>query len=198
MIPGYHPRLTYGLIAISVLVGLYSSFGANIQALQPFLITYYVDAGLPEVRDGQVWRLVTPIFVHFGFLHIGLNMLWLWQLGTLIEFKRGPWLLAALVVISGVLSNLGEFQASGPLFGGMSGVIFALLAYLWTQGRFNPHFGVRLDQRLFTMVMAFFVICWSGVLGYFGIHIANIAHTIGLLTGALWGYVAAKTRSESL
>src|SRR5262249_23033553 len=39
---------------------------------------------LPEVRQGQVWRLLTPIFLHFNFLHILLNMLWLRDLGSIM------------------------------------------------------------------------------------------------------------------
>lgn len=198
MIPGYHPRTTYTLVALCVLFGLYSRFGADFDTLRPLLITNYVDAGLLEVRQGQVWRLVTPVFIHFGILHIALNMLWLWQLGGLIEYARGPGVLLCLVLVSALLSNLAEFYASGPLFGGMSGVIFALLGYLWMQGRFNPRFGIRLNPALVTMVMVWFVICWSGVLELVGIHIANIAHTVGLGSGALWGIVAARGGFERL
>ncbi len=189
----YHPRLTYSLIGICVFVGLYSRFGAQFDALGPLLITNYLNAGLPEIVQGQVWRLVTPIFIHFGLLHVGLNMLWLWQLGSLIEHIRGAPLFAALVFISAIASNLSEFYVSGPVFGGMSGVIFALLGYLWMQGKFNPSFGVQLNPTLITMVMIWFVVCWSGVLELAGIHIANTAHTVGLLSGALWGFVAAKS-----
>lgn len=198
MIPGYHPRFTYVLVGVCVLVALYSRFGEDFDALRPLLITNYVDAGLLEIRHGQLWRLVTPVFIHFGMLHIGLNMLWLWQLGGLIEYARGPWVLSALILASAILSNVSEFYSSGPLFGGMSGVIFALLGYLWVQGKFNPRFGIRLNPALFTMVMVWFVICWSGLLELIGIHIANIAHTVGLATGALWGFVAAKSGSEAM
>jgi GlpG protein len=196
LIPGYHPRLTYGLIILSILVALWSNFGDNFDHIRPLLITNFVNAGLLEVSEGQLWRLVTPIFVHFGILHIGLNMLWTWQLGTLIEYRRGTVLLAALVIVSGVISNLAEYYASGPAFGGMSGVIFALLGYLWIQGRFNPGFGIILNSKLVTMVMLWFVVCWSGILSYFGVHIANFAHTAGLLTGVLWGFIAAKSGNQ--
>ena len=194
MIPGFVPRFTYAIIAACVLIALYTRFGNDFDSLRPLLITNYVDAGMIEVRHGQVWRLITPIFIHFGFLHIALNMLWLWQLGGAIEYTRGPSVLVNLILVSAIISNWAEFQASGPLFGGMSGVIFALLGYLWAQGRFNPTFGFRLNSGLVTMVMSWFVICWSGVLEMFGIHIANFAHTAGLISGALIGLVAAKTR----
>lgn len=193
MPPGYVPRFTFALIGVCVLIALYTRFGAHFDALRPLLITNYVDAGLPEVRSGQWWRLVSPILIHFGILHITLNMLWLWQLGQIIEYTRGVRVLATLVLASGVASNLAEFYVSGPLFGGMSGVIFALLGYLWVQGRFNPAFPVLLNPALVTMVMVWFVICWSGILEWFGIHIANFAHTVGLVSGAALGFLAAKT-----
>ena len=196
MIAGFHPRLTYALIGICVAVGLYTSFGDRFDALRPLLITNYVDAGLPEVATGQYWRLLTPIIIHFGIFHLGLNMLWLWQLGALVEYRRGPLLLAALVLVSGLVSNLAEFHASGPLFGGMSGVIFALLGYLWVQGRFNPRFGIRLNRGLVVTVMVWFAVCWSGLLELAGIHIANYAHTAGLLSGGAWALVAVLARSD--
>lgn len=198
MIPGYHPRFTYVVIGICVLFALYSRFGANFDSLRPLLITNFVDAGLLEIRHGQWWRLITPIFIHFGMLHIGLNMLWLWQLGGLVEYTRGAVVLLPLILLSAVLSNVAEFYASGPLFGGMSGVIFALLGYLWMQGRFNPRFGIRLNPGLVTMVMIWFVICWSGVLELIGVHIANFAHTVGLASGAAWGFIAARSGSEKI
>ncbi len=196
MIAGFHPRFTYTLIGICVAVGLYTSFGNRFDALRPLLITNYVDAGLPEVAAGQYWRLVSPVIIHFGIFHLGLNMLWLWQLGALVEYRRGPLLLATLVLASGLVSNLAEFHASGPLFGGMSGVIFALLGYLWVQGRFNPRFGIRLNRGLVVTVMIWFAVCWSGLLELAGIHIANYAHTAGLLSGGAWALVAVLARSD--
>ncbi|GJL81094.1 MAG: hypothetical protein DHS20C01_07280 [marine bacterium B5-7] len=198
MIPGFHPRLTYVLIGISVLVALYSKFGDDFNAIRPLLISNYINAGLIEIRNGQLWRLITPIFIHFGFLHVALNMMWLWQLGNLIEYARGTWVMASLVIVTGVLSNVSQYIMSGAEFGGMSGVIFALLGYLWMQGKFNPSFGIRLNPALITMVMIWFVICWSGILELFGVLIANTAHTTGLAVGALWGFIAAKSGSQKL
>ena len=189
--PGFHPPLTYFLIAVCFVVGLLTGFGDHFEAVRPFLISNYVGAGLPEVTDGEVWRLITPIFIHFGMLHIALNMLWLWQLGSLIEYADGPWTLFGLTLVTGLVSNLAEFNASGPVFGGMSGVIFALLGYLWVQGKLNPFYRVRLNPKLFTVVMVWFVVCWSGVLELVGIHIANWAHTAGLISGLVGGAATA-------
>ncbi|MFT5110880.1 MAG: GlpG protein [Parasphingorhabdus sp.] len=198
MVPGFHPKLTYVLIAICVLVAVITRAGDQFELLRPLLITNFVDAGLPEFFEGQIWRLITPIFIHFGLLHIGLNMIWLWQLGRLIEYAKGPLVLLTLVFITGIGSNMAEFYASGPLFGGMSGVIFALLGYLWVQGKFNPLFAVRINPKLFNMVMIWFVVCWSGVLEIVGVHIANWAHTTGLLTGIAVGFIATRLQSHRI
>ena len=61
---------------------------------------------LPEVRRGQVWRLFTPMFLHFDILHILFNMLWLRDLGSMIEARKNSWLLLLLTLVLAGTSNL--------------------------------------------------------------------------------------------
>ena len=56
--------------------------------------------GLDDVTHGQVWRLITPIFLHFGLIHLMFNMLMLRQLGAMIEIRRGVWRYLLLVLVS--------------------------------------------------------------------------------------------------
>src|SRR5207244_232332 len=60
---------------------------------------------LHTIRSGEIWRLVTPIFLHFGFLHIIFNMMFLYDVGGRIEMFRGRWRSVLLVLVSAVLSN---------------------------------------------------------------------------------------------
>lgn len=175
-------RVTAILIGLSVLVALVSKLGTDFQLIHYLFISEYRQ-GLPEIFAGQLWRLFTPIVIHFGILHIAFNMLWLYQLGSVIEQHQSSARMVTLVIIISVLSNLAQFIWDGPIFGGMSGVVYGLLTYLWIQGKFNPRAGIALDQNIAVMMLAWFVICWLGLVG----NIANMAHTIGLLSGAILG-----------
>ena len=177
-----YSRLTATLIAVSVIVAVLSQLGRDFQALHFLFISEY-RSGLPEILSGEVWRLLTPIILHFGILHIAFNMLWLYDLGSAIEQRQGMGRMAILVVVIGVLSNLGQYFWSGPIFGGMSGVVYGLLAYIWAQGHFNPRAGIALHQHIVIMMLIWFVICWLGLVG----NIANMAHTIGLVLGGVLG-----------
>lgn len=141
--------------------------------------------GLSEIRQGQVWRLVTPIFMHFGWIHLIFNMMWLADLGSMIERSKGTWFLVLLVLLTAVVSNLGQYLVSSPYFGGMSGVVYALLGYAWMLSRYDPSKGVRLHQTTVTMMLVWFVLCFTGVLG----PIANTAHAVGLGLGVGWGFL---------
>ena len=81
------------------------------------------DAIWRTVKSGEVWRFVTPAFIHFGFLHILFNMMWLYNLGMTVEFIRGTGRFVLLCVVIAVTSNVAQLFWSGPAFGGMSGVV---------------------------------------------------------------------------
>lgn len=191
-----YPPLTVGLIAVCIAVALLSKLGAAQDVLQYLYIADPHRDGLAAIGAGQVWRLLTPIFIHFGIMHLVFNMMWLWDLGGLIEGRRGLWFLAGFTLVVGIASNLAQYLMSGsPFFGGMSGVVYGLLGYTWMQGRYNPRFGYVLHQSTVIMMLAWFVLCWTGLLG----PIANWAHSAGLLIGVAWGYLERnKSHSSSV
>lgn len=177
---------TLMLIGLSVLVFMLMKTGNEEAVMRPLLISEYYRPTLPEITTGQVWRLLTPIFLHFSIFHIVFNMLWTWELGRIIEHKQGLVILLGVTLTSGIIANLAQYYVSGPVFGGMSGVVYALFGYVWIQGLMNPRFGVRLNPAIVYLMLGWFVICWTPLLEMlFGISVANTAHAAGLGCGIL-------------
>jgi membrane associated rhomboid family serine protease len=181
-----HPPLTIALIAICAVLALQSGFGKSTDVLETWLFASPGSVGLADILSGQVWRLLTPAFIHFGPMHLLFNMMWLWDLGNLIERRKGPLFLAGFVLAVGIASNFAQYLlGDSPWFGGMSGVVYGLLGYVWMQGRHNPRFGYTLHQSTVVMMLVWFVLCWTGLLG----PIANWAHSAGLGIGVVWGFL---------
>ena len=193
--------MTMALIITSVATFFVSKMGENTESVGAFYISefvhlvareapVYVTATqnlLPEVSEGQVWRLITPIFLHFGFLHILFNMFWLHDLGSLIENRRGTGYFLAFILLAAIISNIAQYCISGPSFGGMSGVVYGLFGYVWMKGKFDPGDGIEMNPSTVTIMLAWFALCFTGIFG----HVANWAHAAGLALGTLWGYASA-------
>lgn len=206
--PAGRVPLTVLLIAASLVVAAISQLGANKGPIMPLFLISIREApighdaegnvvmglaseGLEGVKRGEVWRLVTPIFIHFGPVHLLFNMLWLYDLGGLIEMRRGGAYLLALVLISAITSNLGQYAISGPsLAGGMSGVVYALFGYVWMVGRYNPAGGMAVSRSTIQTMIFWLFFCMTGVIG----PIANAAHVVGLLVGMLLGFAPQAPR----
>ncbi|MCU0787662.1 MAG: rhomboid family intramembrane serine protease, partial [Verrucomicrobia bacterium] len=184
-------HLTFAIILACVAVALLTNLGSDLNTVAPLLIsqTLAPDAGLfPEVRSGQIWRLFTPILIHFGIAHLLFNMLWLFQLGSMIEGLQGRYRLALLIGVIALVSNVAQYVITGnPMFGGMSGVVYGLFGYVWMRSRFDPASGLFIDQRSVLLMMLWFGLCFTGWVG----PIANIVHTGGLIVGGLWGWMSA-------
>ncbi len=191
--------LTLTLITISAVVYCFTNLIANNFALSNYLTFSPLAggrggasiSGLEQLGHGEIWRLVTPIFLHGGPLHILFNMYWLYQLGTLIESRRGTRVLGALILVAAVGSNLAEFVYQAKFapapgqFGGMSGVVYALLGYVWVKGRFEPEQGMILHPSTVQIMLIWLVLCMF--LTQIGTPIANIAHVSGLILGIFFG-----------
>ena len=178
------PPLTMSLVAISVAVFILMALFDQHKIAGPLLISEYIRPTLPEILSGEFWRLFTPVFLHFGIFHIVFNMLWTWELGRLIEWRQGIWILGILTLGVSVTSNLAQYFVSGPLFGGMSGVIYGYFGYVWIQSLTNPGFKIQLNPAIVKLLLGWFLICWTGILEkLFGLNVANSAHTAGLLSG---------------
>ncbi len=146
---------------------------------------YYSKRPLDEVLHGQIWRLITPIFLHFGIMHILFNMLWLKALGGAVEAVEGTWRLALHVLVYALAGNVLQVFIAGPTFGGMSGVNYGLLAYVWLVGKYSNEQRYYIDPLNLGLMMVWFFACLFGLIP----NIANGAHAGGLVLGAIWATV---------
>ena len=187
-----HYLLTCFLIGVSVVLGIASGFGADFEVVRLFTIadvlergdSYFTDGLAGTINASEFWRLITPIFLHFSLPHIIFNLLWVWVVGRRMEMQQGTLALFILVVVSGLVSNLAQLWVSGPLFGGMSGVVFALLGYawLWDKTQNPPIFS--LPPALMGFMLIWLVLGYTGILETLGFgSIANTAHLAGLIAG---------------
>jgi GlpG protein len=158
-----------------------------------------------SIMKGQVWRLITPIFIHFGPLHLVFNMIWLFQLGRLIENRYGSFYLGMLVLFTAAVSNFAQcavpesFDGSTPSIlsgnlvmplGGMSGVVFGLLGFVWVKSSMDPKSRMFISQTTVLIMLGYLFFCMMPIAEQTVFNnVANWAHGVGLLVGMVVGFI---------
>ncbi|WP_054177894.1 rhomboid family intramembrane serine protease GlpG [Trabulsiella odontotermitis] len=128
----------------------------------------------------ELWRYFTHAFMHFSVLHILFNLLWWWYLGGAVEKRLGSGKLIVITIVSALLSGFIQQKFSGPWFGGLSGVVYALMGYVWLRGERDPQSGIYLQRGLIIFSLIWLVAGWFDL---FGMAMANGAHVAGLAVG---------------
>lgn len=162
-----------------------------------FQPTFYGGSGMvfgtvfEGISRGEIWRFITPIFLHFGALHLVFNCLWCWELGRRIELVESSQNLLVLVVVTGIASNIIQYGYSGAgVFGGMSGVIYGFIGYCGISQWIMPSSRLAINPSIYVIMLVFLVLGMTGALGLMGVGaIANAAHIGGLLSGAIWALI---------
>jgi GlpG protein len=190
--------LVFALIGLSIFASLMTNFG-NLQgavynALMfcDFRTLEATQDPLLQIKQGQLWRVITPIFLHGGWLHLLFNMSWLYYLGAQIEMRRGTVFLGGLALALAAVSNMAQYLIGGtPAFLGMSGVAYGLFSYVWIHQRIDPRGGYLLSDSAAFLMLLFLLLGFtpalSGVTG--GAGVANWCHVGGLVTGAAVAWV---------
>jgi GlpG protein len=184
--------VTVTLILLSILGFLLVYLGAPLTWIAQLTFTpFTVVAGSPKFTsiDGEYWRLLTPAFLHFGWLHIVFNSLWLWELGKRVEKVMGSVNMAALFVVIALVSNTCQYVFGGPgLFGGMSGVVYGLLGFSWVAPLLEPRWPIQPPPAIMLIMTGWLVVCLVGLVEVLGFGaIANAAHLGGLICGGALG-----------
>lgn len=150
----------------------------------------WLQMSLVKIEAGQVWRLFTPIFLHFTLWHLVFNLLWMQDLGMTVESRIGTWRFAGVVALVALVSNGVQYATGGAGFGGMSGVVYGLFGYLWIRGKRETSFAGLISPMTSGLLLVFLAL---GVFGLVG-PTANAAHFSGLLMGGGLGWIAARRR----
>ena len=171
--------VTWLIMGLCVVITLATWFGSNV-------LTDALRWSTHDIASGQWWRMITPVFLHFNafnslFAHILFNCLWWLMLGGLIESQEGSLRLILLFLLSALCGNIvgGYFYSS--YYGGLSGVCFALIGYVWLRGFDMPAYRAVVQPPLFyaciIYMLAGFVQLIPGM--------ADWVHAAGLATGLL-------------
>jgi len=204
------PPLTLTLAILCVLVSLLSNFGRpgetnqvgrSIMGQLGFIsqADYSASNGDPAVnlKKGQIWRTITPIFLHLNPLHLVFNMFGMIVFGRIAERWLGTPRYALLILAAAVLSNLlqglsPEWMRGNPAFGGISGVVYCLFGYIWTRSSLNPSLGVMIPFPVVILLIAPIIIGFSGIAANW--HMADLAHLGGLAVGVVAAFIQERTQ----
>ena len=150
-----------------------------------------------KLKEGQYWRLFTPALMHGSIFHIFFNLLLFVILGRKMEKKLGSIQFLLFILITAIFSNTAQYLMSGVNFLGISGVICALIGFIFMRQRFAPWEGYQFASISLGSVLVFIGMMLILQLFAFGYEvfskeaitpgIANTAHIAGLLIGALIG-----------
>ena len=186
--------ITLMVLISTLLVALFSQLGSQLEAVawfsffplvldtQAYLVTGFDHLWL------QPWRLISPMLLHFGWLHLVFNVLWWLDLGRRIECQSRL-LLVALLLFTSVAANVAQAWQVASLFGGLSGVIYGLLGYIWVMDRYNP-IRYHLPQNILIFMLLWLLLGISGLFPALGFgDMANMAHIGGLVAGVAWGFM---------
>lgn len=190
-----HAPLVIAVLVFALIMVWLTGMGQNalavkMTAVDPRMVPWHVfdtlqgrlDALLATMAAGEVWRLITPDFLHFSWTHLIFNAVMLWFLGSQIEWIDGKARLIALFVTTSLASNVLQYLVSGPLFGGLSGVVYGIMGYCWLSQQRRPRF--QFPPALVTFALVWMVIGFTPIPEWVGLgRMANEAHLGGFLGG---------------
>lgn len=195
---GRTPLVTWMLVAVSSIVFITSRRDPS------WVLAYLLgshctgwDACSPAYQDlarGEVWRLFTPSFVHFGTLHFFWNVMGQTWFGTVVERTDGHrqllWIAIAMVALTALIANLGLLLAPGRPGVGGSGVTFGLLGYVLSRRWSDKGFRRATSPATDFVALALLV----GSFRDMNLSIPNAVHLGGLVAGVAWGLARSLRR----
>jgi rhomboid protease GluP len=187
------PIVTYVLLGALVLVFLFEVVASGFDVVNTTIM--YSNSTPSQVNawvsQGEYWRLVASLFLHFGILHLVINALMLWVIGREVEALYGSVRFVTIYFLSGLFGNVAFYCLGGPFVpsagasGAVFGIIGAEIAFYYLNRRLLGGFS---QQRLRTLsvLVAIFLVS-----GFTAAGINHVAHIGGLISGLLLGLALA-------
>jgi len=186
-LPLAQPRATYGLLAVLILVFLAMTAAGGSENIRVLILFGAKVNSL--IAEGQVWRLLTSMFLHIGPVHLFFNGYALYVFGIQVERLYGTPRFLAIYLLAGLYGSLFSFAFGAEVSAGASGAIFGLLgAMLAFFRRHRETFGTWGRQQLLNLLV---VAGLNLVLGVTVPGIDILAHLGGLVSGAVLGWLLA-------
>lgn len=194
------------LILVSVLFALKSNIGLvalkanlngdligrNLDSIR-FLLIEDVNSGQDFTKE--IWRIISPIFINYGWTQLIINSMMIWGLGKILELKKGINFYYFFMIVITASSNYAQYLLTGPNFGGLSGLTLGIFGYLWTKSYNDKDFEDCLDTDKIVTSLCYFFAFWMKP--DVTMPIANEANTVALVLGMVWGYLEPPKRQLS-
>jgi rhomboid protease GluP len=172
------PLFTYFFLVIQIMMFMVLEWAGGSQ--NPLTLIQYGAKFNPLIQKGEWWRLITPMFLHIGLLHLLMNSLALYYFGSIVERIFGNSRFLMIYIISGIFGTVASFALSPSLSAGASGAIFGCFGALL-------YFGVR-RPSLFFRTMGANLLTLLGInllIGFIIPAVDNAGHIGGLIGGFL-------------
>jgi rhomboid protease GluP len=171
------PFITYILIALCIFMFLFCAFNVNV-------FNYGANDGF-LVKNGEVYRLFTHMFLHANIFHIFFNLYSLYIIGPRVEDFYGKWKYLLIYILSGICGGLLSIAMNGNIVSvGASGAIFGLFGSLLYFGyNYRGYIGSMIRSQILPIVI------YNLLMGFFIQGIDMWAHVGGLIGGIIVSYM---------
>ena len=210
LVGGRVPPLTLTLAILAAVVSLVSGFMQprennkwgqtvinELSFVEPSALKSSNGDPAASLKRGELWRIITPIFMHGSMLHLAMNLMLLVSLGRLTERIQGTPKFALFVLMLAVFPNLlqglsPEWMRGSPNFVGISGVVYGLFGYIWIRSTLHPEMGVVIPMPMVVIFVGMIVFGLAvGISEAIpGWRLADLCHLGGLLVGIAVAYAS--------
>jgi GlpG protein len=203
------PPLTLTLLILCVAVSLLTSFGRpgptndwgrsaleELRFVSPEDYQKSNEDPAASLKRGELWRAITPIFLHLSMIHLAMNMFVLISFGRMVERWVGTPRFAVFVLLLAIGPNLLQglspaWMQGSPMFGGLSGVLYGLFGYVWIRSMLNPSLGVSIPLPIVLIFVGMIAVGLSGAVPNWPF--AELCHLGGLVIGSALAFASEQT-----